>query len=291
MLPPSRQQLCVTTDSLVEGVHFSLRHFTLEEVGYKALAVNLSDLAAMGAAPAWALCAVCLPKSYGVKQVRALARGMALLAREHGLALVGGNFSGSKQLSITFTVAGHVPPKAALTRSGARAGDLLYCSGTLGDARAGLRLLGTRGAAKSLVLRQKRPTPRITLGLLSRRYAHAAIDLSDGFAQDLGHLCRASKVGAQVEFERLPISPALLRYRGSRTRALHEALRGGEDYELLLAVPSSRAKAFERACSQAGEQVAKVGRFTPGRGVHLEGAGPNPLSIPSGFDHFRRASI
>ncbi|MGQ0505247.1 MAG: thiamine-phosphate kinase [Myxococcaceae bacterium] len=255
---------CVTTDAVVEGVHFTRKTFSLEDVGYKALAVNLSDLAAMGATPRWFVCALALPDP---TEVDALSRGMAPLARRAGIALIGGNVTRSPVLSITITAAGEA--NKPLLRSGGRAKDLLYVSGTLGDAALGV----STGS-----LKQRRPQPRLLLGLLAAKFARAAIDISDGLAQDLGHLCEASRVGAQVDVTSLPLSAAVKRHAHGRDLALS----GGEDYELLLAVPPSRAAAFERA---AKNQVTRIGHLTAGRAVRFveDGVDVRPTR---GFDHF-----
>jgi thiamine-monophosphate kinase len=186
---------------------------------------------------------------------------------------------------LTLTAAGACPKGKALTRAGASAGDLLYVSGTLGDARVGLAAL-SRAPRSYLAQRQKRPAPRIALGLVARRFASAAIDLSDGLGQDLSHLCRASKVGAEVALSRLPVSPALVKATGSREAAWREAAAGGEDYELLLAVPARRAKAFERAAARAGQEVTRVGEVTPGAKVRLLQPGGQAAPPPPGHDHF-----
>jgi len=271
VLPPARGKLCVTTDAVVEGVHFRTPPFTLEDVGYKALAVNLSDLAAMGAYPLWFLCAVAMPKAFGPREVRALASGMSLLARRERIALVGGNFTSARELSITITAAGVA--KKPLLRSGGHPGDLLYVSGTLGDARLGLEP-GARLAARR---KQRRPQPRVDLGLLAARFASAAIDVSDGLAQDLRHLCDASHVGAEV---RIDLLPRLLADEAT-------ALAGGEDYELLLAIPPAHQAAFERACAAKGEKITRIGELG---GAHLRFLhGTHPIPPPPGFDHFRPA--
>lgn len=298
VLNPARGQLCVTTDAVVEDVHFSRPAFSPEDVGHKALAVNLSDLAAMGARPSWFLCAVGLPEHDAAAVVKGLSRGMAALAREHRVALVGGNFTRAPGLTVTLTAAGEVARGRALLRSGAQEGDGLYVSGTLGDARMGLSLLGRKPSrrrqalaarqpgAALLMARQRRPAPRVALGLVAARYARAAIDLSDGLSQDLAHLCRASGVGAQVELAHLPVSDALVACAGSRQRALFFGLAGGEDYELCLAVPPERAAAFEKACAAAGAKVTRIGTFTRGRKPTFRGPGGRAVIVPSGFDHF-----
>lgn len=281
------EDLCVTTDALVEDVHFSLRCFSLEDVGYKALAVNLSDLAAMGARPRWFLCSVEMPRKYSVREVAALARGMSPLAARFGVTLIGGNLTHAKKLSLTLTLCGEVARGRALLRSGAKAQDRLYVSGKLGGARLGLGLMQDFSPTpRSLLERQRRPTPRVELGLVARGYASAGIDVSDGFAQDLGHLCRASGVGASVRCELLPVEGELRRRYGAREAAKF-ALAGGEDYELILAVPPGRAASFERACRKARLQVTCVGVAGRGRRPAFFWRGVR-LPTPGGYDHFRR---
>jgi thiamine-monophosphate kinase len=279
-----RTDLCVTTDAVVEDVHFTLGRFSFEDVGYKALAVNLSDLAAMGAKPRWFLCALALPRALcgGVFRI---AKAMSQLARASGATLIGGNVSAARQLSITITAIGEVERGRALTRSGAKAGDLLYVSGTLGDARLGLDLL-RRGIRSAAARRQLRPEPRVALGRICAGYARAAIDISDGFAQDLAQLCQASRVGAQVEVAALPISAELRRRAQSSERATTWAIQGGEDYELLIAVPPARAAAFERRCVAAGERVSQVGELTAGTQLRFLSADGTTIAPPRGFDHF-----
>jgi thiamine-monophosphate kinase len=283
VLPPARGQLCVTTDAVVEGVHFTRRHFSFEDIGHKALAVNLSDLASMGARPSWFVCAIALPGGIEVDGVRAMARGMARLARANRVALVGGNFTRAPQLSLTLTAAGEVPKGAALLRGGGRAGDALYVSGVLGDARLGLACLGMERAPHAQA-RQRRPQPRVRLGLLARRFATACIDVSDGLAGDLGHLRKASRAGAEVDLGRLPVSRELR--AAAADDAWRWALSGGEDYELLLAVPELRARAFERACRAARERVTRVGRLTRGTALVFRHPGGHPVRAPRSFDHF-----
>ncbi|HYI02037.1 thiamine-phosphate kinase [Hyalangium sp.] len=282
VLAPTRGALCVTTDAVVEDVHFTRKGFSPEDIGHKALAVNLSDLAAMGATPRWFLCALALPRGFPERELRGLARGMSALAREHRIALVGGNFTSARELSLTLTAAGELQ-QAALTRAGGRPGHLLYVSGTLGEARLGLIQLQSGQRRGPAILRQRRPIPRVALGSLASRFASAGMDLSDGLAQDLGHLCEASGVGAEVELAHLPLSPAVRAVLGPEG-----ALAGGEDYELLLAIPPDRAGAFERACARAGERVTHVGRLTRGHRRVWRGLEGRPVAPPPGFDHFTR---
>lgn len=264
--PRAGEELAVTVDAVVEDVHFT-RAFPPAAVGHKALAVNLSDLAAMGARPVAFFCAVALPPADRAL-LPALARGMAALARESRCLLAGGNVTRAAQLSVTITAVGAVPRGQALRRDGARPGDLLVVSGELGGAAAGRR----HPQDRRLRARQQRPTPRLSLGLAARGLAHAAIDLSDGLTQDLGHLLAASRVGARLEPTRIPVQ---------RGATLGEALSGGEDYELLLAVPPKALPRLERRAGRLGVPLAVVGEVTRARGLH-----GLAVTSPPGHDHF-----
>jgi thiamine-monophosphate kinase len=261
----------VTTDALVENVHFT-RAFSFEDIGHKALAVNLSDVAAMGATPSWFTVALALPADVTSQNVTSLARGMSKLAREHHAKLVGGNVTRAGELSITITAAGTLK-RAPLLRSGARVGDSIYVSGPLGDAAGGLRF-------DALVRAQRRPSPHVAFGQLASRFASACIDVSDGLAQDLGHVCEASMVGAELQRDALPISRALRRAAGDEAEQL--ALIGGEDYVLLITVPERRRAAFERAAKSSQLAAHRIGTMTHGNGVSLDG---KPLRGRLGFQH------
>ena len=278
--PPRGQELVATVDAVVEGVHFDAR-FTPGDIGWKALAVNLSDLAAMGARPLWALVALAVPPGTPRTRLQGVARGLAACARRHRLAVVGGNVTRAVQLSLTVTVIGAVPPGRALRRDGARPGDLVLVSGTLGDAALGLR----RGAPAALARRQRRPVPRLALGLALRGVASAAIDLSDGLAQDLGHLCLASGAGATLFAARLPRSRAGRSAAAALADPLGPALRGGEDYELCVTVPPGRLGAAARAAVRAGVALTLVGEVTRRRGVRVIGPDGRPIEAGPGFDH------
>lgn len=286
-LPPSpKERLCLTTDATVEGVHFTRDHFDMEEIGHKALAANLSDLASMGATPTWWLCALGVPPNFALGDAQALARGMRPLAVKHGLVLLGGNITSSPVLSLTLTLAGEA--KKPLLRSGAKAGDLLYVCGELGEARAGLALMQTLPDTESderrrVLLAQRRPSPRIAEGRIAGRFARAAIDVSDGLLQDLGHVCRSSKVAAHLESALLPLSSSLKSVAGAQ--AMFFALLGGEDYALLLAVPEKVSTAFEREMKKHRLTATRVGRFAKGKGVWLDGV---RQADNSGHDHLAR---
>jgi len=204
---PAGQALVVTTDTLIAGVHFPAETAPAD-IGWKALAVNLSDLAAMAATPAWCTLALTLPDADG-DWVDAFLDGFLELAEQHGVALVGGDTTGGP-LSITVTAQGFVPSDVALRRDGAQAGDDIWVTGTLGDAAGGLAQWQRQGLMSAkLRHRLDRPTPRVAAGLGLRGLAHAAIDVSDGLAADLGHVLAASRLGAEVELGRLPTSRSL----------------------------------------------------------------------------------
>ena len=285
--PPPGHDLVATVDAVVEGVHFG-GSFSPEDVGWKSLAVNLSDLAAMGARPLWALVALAAPGDADPRWLTRVGRGIARCARVHRTSVVGGNVTAAAQVSVTVTVVGAVRRDRAMRRSGARPGDLLVVSGTLGDAALGLR----PGARPALRQRQRRPSPRLALGQAAVGVAHAAIDLSDGLVQDLGHLCEASGTGARVELDRLPLSRAYRAATAGRADPHEEALSGGEDYELLLAVPPARLPALRAAARRARTPVAVIGQIEAEGGVRVvKGGGALHRPSRTGHDHFRSGSV
>jgi len=280
--PPPGHDLVATVDAVVEGVHFD-GSFSPEDVGWKALAVNLSDVAAMGGRPLWALVALATPSAEDLRWLERVGRGIAGCARRHGASVVGGNVTAASQISLTVTVMGAVRRGRALLRSGAREGDLLVVSGTLGDAALGR----WPGAAPALRDRQRRPRPRLALGQAAVGIARAAIDISDGLLQDLGHLCEASGTGARVELERLPLSRAYRAATKGRRDPHEEALSGGEDYELLLAVPPARLGALREGARRAGVPVAVIGEVESKAGVRVvKGGGSLYRPARAGHDHF-----
>ena len=276
-LPPPGREMVVTADAMVEGVHF-LPGTEPGLVARKLLRVNLSDLAAMGAAPLGYLLAVSVPRAMGEAWFAAFAAGLALDQAEFGIALLGGDTTETPgALTLSLTAIGHVAPSGAIRRSGARVGDELWVTGTIGDGALGLyaargELADPDGYLKS---RYDLPTPR--LGLPLAGWAHAAMDVSDGLFQDLGHICRASGVAAVVEAARIPLSPQALA-AGSAWR--EKAWIGGDDYELLLAAPAG-------AAPPAGLAVTRIGRFEAGEGVRVLNAAGEPLALAtSGWSHF-----
>ena len=285
---PPGAQLVAAIDSLVEDVHFPAGS-PARSIGHRALAVNLSDLAAMGAQPAWALLALALPRA-DEAWLGEFSAGLDALAREHGVALVGGDTTGGK-LCVTVQVLGFVPRGAALTRSGGRAGDALYVSGTPGDSAAGLALeqgrltLPDALQAQWLLDRFRYPTPRVALGLALRGLASACIDVSDGLLGDCGRLAQASGCGVRLDYRALPLSPALQAAVGE-ARARELALTGGEDYELCFTVPAAATAQFAARCPADEFGWTRIGTLTAAAGAAVyDGASVMQVSH-RGFDHF-----
>ncbi len=288
LAPGAGMQLAVAADMLVEGRHF-FAGTDPQALGHKALAVNLSDLAAMGAQP-WAfLLALALPDA-DASWLAAFSAGMFALADAHGIELVGGDTTrGPRNLCIT--VLGQLPAGQALRRDAARAGDQLWVSGTPGDARLALGQLRGEwriaGFDAALRARLERPTPRVALGLALRGVAHAAIDVSDGLLGDLGHLLRASGVGAEVGVDAIPASAPLAAQPSARRRDCQ--LAGGDDYELLFTAPADARDAVLRAADAAATPVACIGRIDAAPGLRLrDAAGAALHDTYASFDHFRR---
>jgi thiamine-monophosphate kinase len=261
LAPPAGRELVVAADAMVGGVHF-LPDDPPDLVARKLLRTNLSDLAAMGATPLGYLMTVSVPRSTPDAWFAAFAAGLAADQSEFSVFLLGGDTTSTPgPISLSLTIIGHVAPGAALRRTGARDGDGLWVSGSIGDAALGL--LAARGDIPdpdgSLADRYRLPRPRLALGKAVARIAHAGMDVSDGLVQDTGHLCRAGGVGAVIEAARVPLSPA------ARAADLLElCLTGGDDYELLLAVPPSAEPALAQAASSIGIAVTRIGRFCAG---------------------------
>lgn len=255
---PAGRDLVVATDTLNTGVHFP-DDTAPADIGWKSLAVNLSDLAAMGAEPAWCTLSLSMPRS-DADWVDAFLDGFLELAVRHRVALVGGDTTRGP-LSICVTAHGFVEPRGALPRGGARAGDDLWVTGTLGDAAGALRQWRAGdGIDPALRARLDRPTPRVAAGRALAGLAHACIDVSDGLLADLGHLCAMSRAGAEVALDALPASPALRAHFGEETlRALQTA--GGDDYELCFAAPPTARLAIEDAMGLCDTPVARIGRI------------------------------
>jgi thiamine-monophosphate kinase len=289
---PQGADLVAAVDTIVAGRHFP-EDSGAHSIGHRALAVNLSDIAAMGATPLWATLALTLPGADS-DWLEKFAAGFWALADTYGVELVGGDTTRGP-LTVSVQILGHVPHGTALRRGGARAGDLLAVSGTLGDAAAGLACLKAQPRhasgreVRELIRRFDYAEPRVHLGVCARGIATAAMDLSDGLAGDLPKLAQASGLAAHVELERLPLSAALTSV-ASPSQALEWALSGGDDYELLLAVPAMRFAELQKAADRLNLTLTRIGELRGGSGVTWSLNGSDFVSRASGFDHFAQAS-
>jgi thiamine-monophosphate kinase len=284
-----KQLLAVSTDTLVEGIHF-LKTIDPADLGYKALAVNLSDLAAMGADPAWVSLALTLPE-VNTEWLEAFSDSLFEQLNYYGMQLIGGDTTRGP-LSMTLTIQGLIPVDRALTRGGASVGDWIFVTGSLGDSAAGLALLldqltvDNAEHRDTLLQRHLRPTPRILQGQALRGLATSAIDISDGLISDLKHVLTASGCGARIDLDALPLSEALLGSVDS-DQALKWALTGGEDYELCFTVPEINRGALDVALSHLGVDFTCVGQMAPlSEGITFLRSG-EPVELDwQGFDHF-----
>ncbi len=293
------EALLATTDLLLEGVHFDLRTTDLYSLGWKAAAVNLSDIAAMGGAPRYCLTALGIPAAAPVETIAEFYRGARACLAKFDAELVGGDTCRSRRgFMISVTMLGETLRGRAVTRGGAAPGDRIFATGTLGDSGAGLELLqkaegrSQKGKeATKLIAQHLRPVPRVIEGMKLARsgVASAMIDVSDGFSSDLGHICEESRVGAEVFAERIPLSKEL---RAAARRlslpVLDYAMSGGEDYELLLTVPPKRTKMLRSLRIKATE----VGVITAGGGmVLIDERGLRRPLYAAGYDHFRKEAV
>jgi len=301
------QWTVLTTDLLTEGVHFNLRTATMADIGFRAAAANLSDVAAMGGTPQYLLAALAIPRTGSSRQVEQLYRGMMAACRPHRVRLIGGDTSASSGgWFLSLTLIGTVPPHKALFRNGARIGDYLYVTGTIGDALAGLKLLNEpparakhhpRTATLSakrrqfLIARHLRPTARIAEGqwLSTHRFATSAIDISDGLSGDLRHICEESHVGVDLDLGALPVSPACRAYAASRKLdPVSLALTGGEDYELLFTVSPRQRPRLERTGLKRGFSLTCIGEIRPPHfGIQaLSPHGRRHRLVNTSYEHF-----
>jgi thiamine-monophosphate kinase len=292
------EQTVVTTDALVEGVHFDRRWSTPADIGYKALAINLSDLAAMGATPRWALLSLVLPDTWSVGDVDALVDGFLALADRERISLVGGNLtSTSGPLVVNVTAIGSTRPRRVLLRSGGRAGDQVYVSGQLGAAAAGLEMLragavdATDSEAAACVAHHRRPEPRVRLGraVAQAQAARAAMDLSDGLADAARQIAIASGCGITVDASALPIAPGARRWWEAAGRdVVQAAISGGDDYELLLALPrtwNGRLRGVRRHVAEPS--LTRIATLTKDPALVIERDGRRE-ELVGGYEHFGR---
>lgn len=290
LAPSPGMQTAISSDMLVEGRHFFAGEDP-QRLGHKSLAVNLSDLAAMGARPVAFTLALALPAAERA-WLEGFSRGLFALADAHGCELIGGDTT-KGPLNICITVFGEVAPGRALRRSAARPGDDVWVSGTLGDAR--LALAGYLGelalpaeAQAAAGTRMHTPTPRVALGVMlaERSLAHAAIDISDGLLGDLGHILDKSRVGATLNADALPAGPVLAAQPQSLRRAFTAA--GGDDYEICFTAPVARREAILAAAAECGTAVTRIGRIDDAAGLRWTDASGAPLALElSSFDHFK----
>lgn len=285
LTPPPERELVLTADAMVAGVHF-LPDDPPETVGRKLLRANLSDLAAKGAVPIGYLMTVSTPKDTPDAWFGGFAAGLARDQVAYGVTLLGGDTTSTAgPISLSLTIIGHVAPGTAVLRSGAKPGDEIWVTGTIGDGALGLLVaLGKLADTDGYLLdRYRLPQPRIGLGLAG--IASAAMDVSDGLVQDLGHLCRAGNVAAEIEADTVPLSDAA---RAAGSAWLETCLTGGDDYELLLAVPAHRTVALVAEATRAGILVTRIGIFRAGPpGVTVRQTNRKPMELKkSGWSHF-----
>ena len=298
------KDLLISTDLMVEGIHFDLKLTSFQELGYRATCANISDIAAMGGTPRYVLTSVALPPTFSLNNLRSLYRGLLSCCHQYQMRLIGGDTSASKRgVFLGITILGTVGTHEALPRCGAKIGDKIYTTGTLGDSWAGLRLLSSRRKpskrhlgkriSQFLINRHLRPTPRIDIGrwLSTNRLATAAIDLSDGLSGDLTHLCQESGVGALIDETKLPISPQCHAFACERRlNPISVALEGGEDYELLFTVPAQYQTKLKEIQNNFDVQITSIGTVKPRKfGMRLKSADGSyrPL-VQTSYDHFRK---
>jgi thiamine-monophosphate kinase len=281
----------VTVDAMAEGIHFDLRYTDLRKLGWKALASNISDLAAMGAEPKWALINLTIPERISAEDIRELYRGISVCSKKYGTQVIGGNITRAKnEFVIGITALGEVGKTNILKRSTAKVGDIIAVTGDLGGSHAGLRILQKRkraNAFKYVLQKHLNPTPRIEVIRKMQRSGvkiHACIDISDGLSSDLMHVCAASKVGAELELDKIPIHTETKNAAAFlREDVLSYALNGGEEYELLMTMAP---KDFKKTKLALGRHITSIGRINASR--KLTGNHQNKTIVieAKGFTHF-----
>jgi thiamine-monophosphate kinase len=276
--PPAGRELVTVIDTMVSGTHFPAG-MKPRDIGYRIVAVNLSDIAAMGAEPRWMTLALTLVDA-DPEWLNEFATGLYEAADDWGVVLVGGDTTKGEQLVCSVQMSGDLAPGTALYRGGAKAGDTIYVTGTLGDAAAGLRQFSDDEGNQYLASRFARPTARVAVGRALAGIAHAAIDLSDGLVGDLAKILEASGVGAELDLQRLPVSPQLVEVVG-RDQALAYAMGGGDDYELCFTMPESLLP------QEIGTQVTAIGRVTAEDGLACRDGDAVVPFVATGYRHFQ----
>jgi len=285
LAPRAGHELVLTTDAIIEGVDF-FSNDPPGAVARKALRVNLSDLAAKGAEPFGYLLTLALPKASDTKWLRVFASGLKADQRAYGITLLGGDLSSTPgPLTVSVTALGYVLKGKAILRRGARAGDRVFVTGTIGDSGGGLAALKAGKRAPFLIDRYRVPQPRVAFGQALRGLAHAALDVSDGLLADLGHIADVSKIHIAVEAARIPLSAALR--KAWADTSVQRAVTAGDDYEIAFTAPASKRAAIQKAAKATRTQVTEIGFAMHGRGVALLGAEGKPLPIrKTGWTHF-----
>lgn len=288
---PDNVRLAISTDTLVAGTHF-LAEANPAWVAHKALASNISDLAAMGATPAWVSMALTLP-DIDEAWLAPFCRAFFDLANYYNVQLIGGDTT-KGPLSITLTVQGFVPQDKALLRDQAKVGDWIYVTGELGDSKAGLEVIldPTKRSlpfAKELEKRHYLSTPRVLVGQALLNLASSAIDISDGLIADLGHILHRSQVGAMIDVHALPLSKELLQFTGNVTQAQQYALTSGEEYELCFTVPEENKGSLDSALAHTASKVTCIGQIRPQGIMHLTDQGKQLDWALTGYDHFKES--
>jgi thiamine-monophosphate kinase len=279
--------IAIAADTLIEGVHFP-RNTPPDAIGYRTLAVNLSDLAAMGARPQWCTMALTVTEA-DETWLESFSAGFFQLASDHQVSLIGGDLT-KGPLAVTVNLFGAIDKNGLLTRAGGHVGDDVYVTGSLGDAAAGLALINEDAANvgrehQALAERFYRPTARVTEGQALSQIASSAIDVSDGLIADLGHLCQASGCGAVLDVEQLPLSAELLSLFPPQTAQAY-ALGGGDDYELIFTAPAAKADAVEAAFESSDTRAQRIGELVVGTGVTCRRQGEAFNPVFTGYKHF-----
>lgn len=284
--PPPGKALAVSTDTLISGVHFP-ESTSAEDIGFKSLAVNLSDLAAMGAEPAWVSLAIALPQENN-NWLQGFMRGFNELAEKFNVALIGGDTT-KGPLSITLNITGFIEPDTALNRSNAKVGDSIFVTGNIGEAFAGLQSI-LNNTPSTIFLehckkRLNRPQPQLEAGRILNDFSVAAIDLSDGLLADLGHICKTSGVGASIQLEQLPISTELLHYYNNNPD-WQSILAAGDDYELCFTCPENQLSDMKKRMQQSNIDISCIGKITNSLDIQCV-LNKQTLNInKSGYQHF-----